>query len=174
MDTWERGTDENFLTTTHLTRYDEVFSIFFRYRDIYCVREHHQVLGLLLRFYKGSMQRDSLCNEFGVPPSTLARVLKSAEDALGAIVKRFCPGSNFLAYASSTESSRSFDSPPPTSIAVHMGLLGRQKLQTIYFFHTATSLFNFVFLSYSSTRCSSLVIRTYRIPNNTAGCKSSS
>jgi hypothetical protein len=52
---------------------------------------HHQVLGLLLAFYVGSMQRSSLCKEFGVPPSTLARVLNAAEVALSRAMQGFGP-----------------------------------------------------------------------------------
>jgi hypothetical protein len=49
------------------------------------------VLGVLLAFYVGSMQRSSLCKEFGVPPSTLARVLNAAEESLSLALQNFPP-----------------------------------------------------------------------------------
>jgi hypothetical protein len=55
------------------------------------LQNHHQVLGVLLAFYVGSMQRLSLCKEFGVPPSTLARVLNAAEEALASALQDFRP-----------------------------------------------------------------------------------
>jgi hypothetical protein len=39
-------------------------------------------LGLVLSFYKKSLELDSLCQLFGLPPSTCCRVLERAEIAL--------------------------------------------------------------------------------------------
>ncbi|GMF52004.1 unnamed protein product [Phytophthora fragariaefolia] len=46
------------------------------------LRYHHQALGLVLSFYVGSMEQSSLCMLFGVPPSTLSRTLRRAEESL--------------------------------------------------------------------------------------------
>ncbi|ETL30237.1 hypothetical protein L916_16765 [Phytophthora nicotianae] len=46
------------------------------------LQHHHQVLGLLLAFYVGSMKCRSLCLTFGIPTATLSRVLAEAEEAL--------------------------------------------------------------------------------------------
>lgn len=35
---------------------------------------HLQVLNILLMLHVGSMQRTSLCNEFGIPPFTLHQI----------------------------------------------------------------------------------------------------
>ncbi|KAE9335372.1 hypothetical protein PR003_g13050 [Phytophthora rubi] len=103
MDTWLRGTDENFITTTSLCR-QSFCMLLQRFKAFYSLpiyrpkggrprrlQKHHQVLGLLLAFYVGSMQRTSLCKEFGVPPSTLARVLNAAETALSRALHDFGP-----------------------------------------------------------------------------------
>ncbi|KAE9267140.1 hypothetical protein PR003_g31881 [Phytophthora rubi] len=103
MDTWSRGTDENFITTTSLSR-SAFCMLLERFAPFYEIPSrrpkggrprklqlHHQVLGLLLAFYVGSMQRASLCKEFGVPPSTLARVLNAAEAALSQALHDFAP-----------------------------------------------------------------------------------
>ncbi|KAE9224594.1 hypothetical protein PF004_g12173 [Phytophthora fragariae] len=94
MDTWTRGTDENFINTTSLSRsaFCMLLERFAPFYDIPMWRLkggrprkrqlHHHVLWVLLAFYVGSMQRTSLCKEFGIPPSTLARVLNAAEVAL--------------------------------------------------------------------------------------------
>ncbi|KAF1789181.1 hypothetical protein GQ600_3259 [Phytophthora cactorum] len=55
------------------------------------LQNHHQVLGLLLAFYVDSMQRASLCNEIGVPSSTLTRVLNAPGDALTEVLRSFSP-----------------------------------------------------------------------------------
>jgi hypothetical protein len=55
------------------------------------LQHHHQVLGLLLAFYVGSMQHKSLCSIFGVPHSTLSRVLTEGEEALKASLVGFSP-----------------------------------------------------------------------------------
>ncbi|ETP40707.1 hypothetical protein F442_12028 [Phytophthora nicotianae P10297] len=51
----------------------------------------HQVLGLVLCYYTGSMENSTLSLLFGVPPSTLARTLKKAENALAAALKGYSP-----------------------------------------------------------------------------------
>ncbi|KAE8982451.1 hypothetical protein PR001_g23726 [Phytophthora rubi] len=103
MDTWQRGSDENLITTTSLSRgaFCDLLNRFASFYEIPSyyprggrprkLQQHHQVLGLLLAFYVGSMQRASLCKEFGVPPSTLARVLNSAEIALSRALHGFSP-----------------------------------------------------------------------------------
>lgn len=55
------------------------------------LRYHHQVLGLVLCFYVGSMENSTLCMLFGVPPSTLARILRRAEEALAATLGDYKP-----------------------------------------------------------------------------------
>jgi hypothetical protein len=55
------------------------------------LQHHHHVLGLLLAFYVGSMQHKSLCSIFGVPHSTLSRVLTEGEEALKASFVGFSP-----------------------------------------------------------------------------------
>jgi hypothetical protein len=55
------------------------------------LRYHHQVLGMLLSFYVGSMELGSLCMLFGVPPSTLSRSLRRAEDALSKTLSNYAP-----------------------------------------------------------------------------------
>ncbi|RAW35746.1 hypothetical protein PC110_g7974 [Phytophthora cactorum] len=103
MNAWLRGTDKNVLTTTSLTRHSFVQFLerFQPYYDISTYRpqvgrprklqNHRQVLGLLLAFYVDSMQRASLCNEFGVPSSTLTRVLNAPGDALTEVLRGFSP-----------------------------------------------------------------------------------
>jgi len=39
------------------------------------------VLGLLLHFYAGTMENTTLCELFGVPPSSLSRIIQKAETA---------------------------------------------------------------------------------------------
>ncbi|KAE8959103.1 hypothetical protein PF011_g30537 [Phytophthora fragariae] len=51
----------------------------------------HQVLGMLLCFYVGSMKKKTLCMLFGVPPATLARTLRKAEDALSVALQGYAP-----------------------------------------------------------------------------------
>ncbi|KAF1779104.1 hypothetical protein GQ600_22238 [Phytophthora cactorum] len=45
-------------------------------------RYHHQILGLGLCFYVGSMEQSTLCMVFRTPPSTPPRTLHPAEEAL--------------------------------------------------------------------------------------------
>ena len=42
----------------------------------------HAVLGCLLHFYSAAVEPKTLCELFGVPPSTFSRVLANAETAL--------------------------------------------------------------------------------------------
>ena len=44
--------------------------------------DKHAVLAFLLQFYCSTMELKNLCLQFGVPPSTAARTLRSAEQAL--------------------------------------------------------------------------------------------
>lgn len=53
------------------------------------LQQHHQVLGLLLAFYVGSMKNNALIMIFGVPPSILSRVLKDAEKAFSLALNDF-------------------------------------------------------------------------------------
>ncbi|KAG3234399.1 hypothetical protein PI124_g20545 [Phytophthora idaei] len=50
---------------------------------------HHQVLGLLMHYYEGSVGLKTLCEVFAVPPSTLQRTLAREEKALQAFLKVF-------------------------------------------------------------------------------------
>ncbi|POM81449.1 Hypothetical protein PHPALM_578 [Phytophthora palmivora] len=81
---WYYGTDTNFLTVTSLCRSSfcrllERFSLFYHIPTFRAkggrpvkMKHHHQVLGLLLAFYVGSMGHKTLCSNFGVPHSTLS------------------------------------------------------------------------------------------------------
>jgi hypothetical protein len=51
----------------------------------------HQVLGLLLCFYVGSMENSPLCMVFGVPPATLSRTMRKAERALSLALQGYAP-----------------------------------------------------------------------------------
>jgi hypothetical protein len=44
--------------------------------------DKHAVLGCILHFYRQPVERTILCELFGIPPSTLSRVLSNAERAL--------------------------------------------------------------------------------------------
>ncbi|GMF51980.1 unnamed protein product [Phytophthora fragariaefolia] len=55
------------------------------------LRYHHQALGLVLSFYVGSMEQSSLCMLFGVPPSTLSRTLRRAEESLAKALDGYEP-----------------------------------------------------------------------------------
>lgn len=52
---------------------------------------HHQVLGLLVRFYVSSDDQSSVCLVFGAPPSTVSRVLCKAEQALERALANYHP-----------------------------------------------------------------------------------
>ncbi|KAF4034340.1 putative DDE Tnp4 domain-containing protein [Phytophthora infestans] len=100
---WRRNTEKNMLSKTSLSRgaFEQPLE---RFSQFYIIpvynpaggrprrlQHHHQVLGLLLAFYVGSMKRSTLCSEFGVPPSTLSRVLNAAEEALASALVGFSP-----------------------------------------------------------------------------------
>ncbi|KAE9275252.1 hypothetical protein PF001_g26673 [Phytophthora fragariae] len=93
MMVYKYGSDVNFLNTTSLTRsaFNQLLRRFSRFYYIprhmtrgrpTKLKHHHQVLGLVLCFYVGSMEQSSLCMLFGAPPSTLSRTLARAEGAL--------------------------------------------------------------------------------------------
>ncbi|OWZ09060.1 hypothetical protein PHMEG_00018299 [Phytophthora megakarya] len=100
---WAHGTDENLFTITSLGRksFGLLMDRFALYYAIPLYRPkggrprklqyHHQVFGLLLAFYVGSMEHKALCAMLGVPHSTLSRVLKHAEDALRQALSGFSP-----------------------------------------------------------------------------------
>ncbi|KAG2899134.1 hypothetical protein PC117_g22358 [Phytophthora cactorum] len=89
---WLFGPDKNLLNVTDLSRslFDWLLQRFALYYNIPRFRSrggqprklesHHEVLGLVMAFYVGSMQHKSLCTTFGVPTSTLSRVLSGAEE----------------------------------------------------------------------------------------------
>ncbi|KAE9030599.1 hypothetical protein PR003_g1433 [Phytophthora rubi] len=87
------GSDINFINATSLTRpaFHQLMRSFARFYFIPKakfrgrppkLRYLHQVLGLVLSFYVGSMEQSSLSMLFGVPPSTLLPILRRAEEAL--------------------------------------------------------------------------------------------
>ena len=43
------------------------------------LKTKNEVLGLILMFYTGVVEYKSLCGHFGIPPSTLSRILRKAE-----------------------------------------------------------------------------------------------
>ncbi|ETN02259.1 hypothetical protein PPTG_16507 [Phytophthora nicotianae INRA-310] len=99
---YKYGNDVNFLNATSLTRptFNQLLRRFSRFYFIPRhnargrppkLRHHHQVLGLLLSFYVGSMEQTTLCLVFGVPPSTLSRTLRRGERALASTLKGYAP-----------------------------------------------------------------------------------
>ncbi|OWZ20756.1 hypothetical protein PHMEG_0004788 [Phytophthora megakarya] len=100
---WYFGTDENFLNTTSLCRRSfrqllDRFSLYYELQNYKPkggrprkLQHHHQVLGVLLAFYVGSMGSKDLCMKFGVPGSTLSRVLNEAESAMQRALTGFGP-----------------------------------------------------------------------------------
>lgn len=78
-----------FVLRAAFTRLMDPFSVFYivsqfnpkggRSRKL---QPRHQVLGLLLTFYVGSMDNNALSMIFGVSPSTLSRLLKDVEQVL--------------------------------------------------------------------------------------------
>ncbi|ETN11224.1 hypothetical protein PPTG_10171 [Phytophthora nicotianae INRA-310] len=99
---FEYGSDLNFLNATSLTR------IAFRqllhpFAACYTIRDPnsrgrppklqylHQVLGLVLVFYTGSMEQSTLSMLFGVPASTLSRTLQRAERVLNQALNDYKP-----------------------------------------------------------------------------------
>lgn len=96
MQLYEHGTDINFLRASFsqlLIR----FSNFYYMPSPACrgrppkLRYVHQVLGLLLCFYVDSMEQSTLCMLFGLPPSTLSRTLRRAEEALAQALDGYAP-----------------------------------------------------------------------------------
>ena len=53
-------------------------------------------------FYTGVVEYKSLCGHFGIPPSTLSRILRKAEVALLETVKEI-PDARILAYTRFTK-----------------------------------------------------------------------
>ncbi|ETM97293.1 hypothetical protein PPTG_20372 [Phytophthora nicotianae INRA-310] len=99
---FEYGSDLNFLNATSLAR--TAFSqLLHRFAAFYTKRDPnsrgrppklqylHQVLGLVLVFYTGSMEPSTLSMLFGVPPSTLSRTLQRAERALNQALNNYKP-----------------------------------------------------------------------------------
>ncbi|ETI54813.1 hypothetical protein F443_02450 [Phytophthora nicotianae P1569] len=106
MSLYMSGYDRNFLNTTSLTRtaFSQLlvrFSRFYRIPPPSCqgrppkLQYHHQVLGLVMSFYVGSMENSTLSLLFGLPPATLARTLRSAEKALAATLQNYKRSSKF-------------------------------------------------------------------------------
>ncbi|KAG3117602.1 hypothetical protein PI125_g3618 [Phytophthora idaei] len=96
------GHDKNFLNATSLTRaaFQQLLRRLMRVYHIARsssrgrppkLRYHHQDLGLILCFYVGSMENGTLCMLFGVPPSTLSRTLRKAEEALSRSLDGYAP-----------------------------------------------------------------------------------
>ena len=52
------------------------------------LKTKNEVLGLILMFYTGVVEYKSLCGHFGIPPSTILRILRKAEVALLETVKQ--------------------------------------------------------------------------------------
>jgi hypothetical protein len=73
------------------------FSAFYSFRSTATrgrppkLRYMHQVLGLLLSFYIGSMENSKLCMVFGVPPATLSQTMRKAERALSLALQGYAP-----------------------------------------------------------------------------------
>ncbi|EGZ27291.1 hypothetical protein PHYSODRAFT_475810, partial [Phytophthora sojae] len=86
----------NFLNATSLTR-SAFHQLLRRFSRFYYIprstklRHYHQILGLVLCFYVGSMEQSSLCMMFGAPPSTISRTLRRAEEALSLALKGYAP-----------------------------------------------------------------------------------
>ncbi|EGZ17596.1 hypothetical protein PHYSODRAFT_262399 [Phytophthora sojae] len=108
MMVYKYGSDVNFLNTTSWTRsaFNQLLQRFSRFYYIprHTTRgrptkrkHHHQVLGLVLCFYVGSMEQSSLCMLFGVPPTRQAELAKLVE-AREPLLKHtfgFIDGKNF-------------------------------------------------------------------------------
>lgn len=99
------GSDQNFLSVTSLPRSDfnELLVVFSEHytvmsglgksgRPARLLHKHGAlgyliimifIQGMLLHFYNGRMDQKTLCEIFGMPPSTQSRVLRNAEVALG-------------------------------------------------------------------------------------------
>ncbi|KAE9037234.1 hypothetical protein PR003_g6695 [Phytophthora rubi] len=102
MSLYRSASDTNFLNATSLTR-STFLGLLRRFSGFFTIRAPstrgrptklrylHQVLGLVLCFYVGSMENSTLCMLFGVPPATLARTLRKAEKALSQALEGFAP-----------------------------------------------------------------------------------
>ncbi|EGZ19047.1 hypothetical protein PHYSODRAFT_501296, partial [Phytophthora sojae] len=101
MKLWNEADDGNLLNVTSLTR-SAFLRLLEQFTPFYNIttysprggrpkklRHHHQVLGLLMALYVGSMGQKALCIMFGVPPPTLSRTLNAAEDAMAAALTGF-------------------------------------------------------------------------------------
>ncbi|KAE9266389.1 hypothetical protein PR003_g32141, partial [Phytophthora rubi] len=100
---WYFGNDENFINVTSLCR-QSFNRLLERFTMVYRIprfrprggrprklQHEHQVLGLTLAFYVGSMQHKSLCSTFGDPHSTLSRLLSIAEVSMSEALIGFSP-----------------------------------------------------------------------------------
>ncbi|ETI43039.1 hypothetical protein F443_11933 [Phytophthora nicotianae P1569] len=102
MSLYTSGNDKNFLNATSLTRasFSRLLRRFARFYKILPPSSRgrppklqylHQVLGLVLCYYVGSMENSTLSMLFGMPPSTLNRTLRKAEEALAVALSGFSP-----------------------------------------------------------------------------------
>lgn len=92
MELYEFGDDGNFIALTSLSR-QSFERLLERFRRFYplprlnrgrprALQTHHQVLGLVLQFYTASIEYKNLCQIFCIPPATLCRILRKAEESL--------------------------------------------------------------------------------------------
>ncbi|ETN13437.1 hypothetical protein PPTG_08267 [Phytophthora nicotianae INRA-310] len=103
---WNNGLEENLINTTSLSRasFEQLLGRFALFYKIPAynraggrprkLQHYHQVLGLVLAFYEGSMNYTLLCLAFGIPPATLSRILNEAEAALAQALRGFSPARN--------------------------------------------------------------------------------
>ncbi|KAG1703439.1 hypothetical protein DVH05_007387 [Phytophthora capsici] len=102
MSLYTSGNDINFLNATSLTRasFSRLLRRFARLYKILPPSSRgrppklqylHQVLGLALCYYVGSMENSTLSMLFGMPSGTLNRTLRKAEEALAVALRGFRP-----------------------------------------------------------------------------------
>ncbi|KAJ8566586.1 hypothetical protein ON010_g6535 [Phytophthora cinnamomi] len=103
MKLWRNGSDENFIHYTSLDRISfcrllEQFSPYYKLPGYNHkggrpprLQHKHQALAVVLTFYVDSHHEKHASVYFGAPPSTLSRVLNSAEEALGKALASFRP-----------------------------------------------------------------------------------
>ncbi|KAG2976655.1 hypothetical protein PC119_g22113 [Phytophthora cactorum] len=132
---WLFGPDKNLLNVTDLSRslFDWLLQRFALYYNIPRFRSrggqprklesHHEVLGLVMAFYVGSMQHKSLCTTFGVPTSTLSRVLSGAEGALKSALAGFHPARIVWPTLSRQKALSRPNAIDPNCLPSHGGLL---------------------------------------------------
>ena len=96
---YEYGDDSSLinLTSLNFSSFNKLLSVFRRYYDFTwnsavggrpgSLKTKHEVLGLVLMYYSATIEYESLCGHFGLPPSTLARTLRKAEYALLSTLK---------------------------------------------------------------------------------------